>query len=221
MVFTVRKVAITGSIASGKSTVRRFLQDLGAYTVDADPILHQACTLDSQLGQQIVALLGKEIVERGIIQRATIAKIVMNEPSLLDQLEDICHPYVNATILDQYDAAEKRGQGRLFVVEMPLLFESRFSMRDWFDSIVLVIADRVKAKDRLRNKSSSMGQEQLTFLEERQLPQDDKLKKADIVIENNSDLQTVKRKVKVLYDLLCTHVGCRRVQPYVIGEPSL
>ena len=219
MVFTLHKVAITGSIASGKSTVRQFLQDLGAYTVDADQILHQAFTIDNPLGQKIVALLGKEIIEHGTIQRAAIVKIVMNEPAVLDQLEDICHPYVNATILDYYNAAEKTGKSTLFVVEMPLLFESRFPMRDWFDSIVLVVADRTKAQDRIHSKGGSM--EQLAFLEERQLPQVDKLQKVDVVFENNSDLKTVKCKVKVLYDLLCSHVGCRHLKPYVIGEPSL
>jgi dephospho-CoA kinase len=219
MVFTLHKVAITGSIASGKSTVRQYLEHLGAFTVDADQILHQAFTIDNPIGQQVIALLGKEIVQHGTIQRAAVIKIVMNAPDVLDRLEDICHPYVNATILDQYNVAVKTEKNTLFVVEMPLLFESRFPMRDWFDSTVLVVADREKVFTRLHNRSRSM--KQLAFLEGRQLSQEDKLKKADIVIENNSDLQTIKRKVKVLFDLLCIHVGCRHIKTYVIGEPSL
>jgi dephospho-CoA kinase len=210
MTFNLHKVAITGSIASGKSTVRQFLEHLGAYTVDADQILHQAFTIDNPIGQQVVDLLGKEIIENGTIQRASVVEIVMNEPSLLDRLEDICHPYVNAMIIDRYNAAVKNGKIKLFVVEMPLLFESRFPMKNWFDSVVLVVADREKVLDRLRTRSRSM--EQLAFLEKRQLSHDDKLKEADIVLENNSDLQTMKRKVKVLFDLLCSHVGCRRLK---------
>jgi dephospho-CoA kinase len=204
MVFKLHKVAITGSIASGKSTVRHILEHLGAYTVDADQILHQAFTTDTLIGRKIVALFGDEILENGNIQRGPLAKLIINRPDALDKLEDICHPYVNSEILKRYNEVDKTGDRPLFVVEMPLLFESRDPIRDWFDTVVLVVSDKNNRTNRYALRRKPL--EQLTFLEGRQASSSIKQQAADVVLENNADLQTLEHNVKALFDLLCRQV---------------
>ena len=89
------KVAVTGGIASGKSSACRFFKELGAHVVSADNIVHRLLSPETKVGLQVIHLLGPEIVTKGQISRRAIAKKVFNNPLLLEALEKIIHPAVN------------------------------------------------------------------------------------------------------------------------------
>lgn len=192
------KVAVTGSIASGKSTVCQFFKQWGAYVVNADQLLHNVFSVDSPLGKRIISLLGEKIVVNSCIDRAEIARVVFSHPELLEQLEDICHPYVNETIKELYNqACCQQGRYVFFVAEIPLLYESRYPISDWFDMKIAVISDTDIAAERYQKGAKSL--EQFIARKKRQLSSGDKKKLSDHVIINNGSIEELKIKSKKFF----------------------
>lgn len=184
---TLKRIAVTGSIASGKSTVCQFFKQNGAEVVSADYLLHQVFTTDSAIGQAIVSLFGKKVITEGTINRTLIAEAVRSNPALLDQLEDICHPYVNQEIQREYQEASKKKTDDFFVVEIPLLFESRVSLTPWFDVVIAVVASEEQAKERYVRKGGT--QEQFMFRRARQMRTEEMIKRSDFVLFNNGTVE--------------------------------
>lgn len=178
----LRKVAITGSLCSGKTQALCFFKEKGAYTVSSDAIVHQLYSSDNRLQAEVVALLGQDLIENGNISREAISKKVFSDKALLDRLERIIHPLVFSEIQKQALLAEKRGTA-LFVVEVPLLYEANFA--SFFDWVILVIADKEKIKERLLMQKNLNWQQRL----ERFFSDDLKKQKAHIIIENNDSLE--------------------------------
>ncbi len=90
----LRKVAITGGLSCGKSSVCRILKEFGAYVVSADKIVHQLLSSDTNLGQKIVDLLGTSVLVNQKLDRSRIARIVFHDLELLKALEALVHPAV-------------------------------------------------------------------------------------------------------------------------------
>ena len=199
----LKKVAVTGSIASGKSTVCRFFEEWGAYVVRADQLLHCAFSIDTALVRRVCQLFGNRVLVGSIIDRSAIADEVVKDPSLLDKLEAICHPYVNAEVQKQYREARKAGTFPLFVAEMPLLFESRWPMSPWFDVTVAVISDLAVARDRYV-RSGGTG-EQFDFREARQMPSEEKCRRSAYTIVNDKNLSDLKAEARKLFSILTNH----------------
>src|SRR3989344_834415 len=90
----LKKIAITGGVASGKTSVCRFLQELGAFVVNADVIVHELLVPGTDLGQQIIRQFGPEVLQNGEISRRVIAEKVFEDPQQLLKLEKLLHPAV-------------------------------------------------------------------------------------------------------------------------------
>jgi dephospho-CoA kinase len=196
----LKRVAVTGSIASGKSAVCQFFEEWGAYVVRADHLLHRAFSIDTALGRRVCQLFGDKILVGSVLDRRRIANEVAKAPALLERLEAICHPYVNTEVRRQYGNACKGGKSPLFVAEMPLLFESRWPMCSWFDVTVAVVSDRAVARDRYV-RSGGTG-EQFDFREARQRPPIEKIRRADYTIVNNESLSNLKAEAQKLFCIL-------------------
>lgn len=196
----LKRVAVTGSIASGKSTVCQFFEEWGAYVIRADHLLHRAFSIDTALRSRVCQLFGNKILVGTVIDRGVVAKEVVKAPALLDQLEAVCHPYVNREVRREYRDACKRGEVSLFVAEMPLLFESRWPMGSWFDVTIAVVSDRALAKDRYVR--SGRTDEQFDFLEARQMPPEEKRRRATYTIVNNKSLSDLKAEAQKLFCIL-------------------
>lgn len=194
----LKKIAITGGIASGKSTVGRFFQKLGAYVVDSDEIVHKLLSPETVLGQQIIKLLGPEIVENGRFNRKIIAEKVFKDHTKLQALEQLIHPSVLNDIESVYQKIEKQNKYHLFVVEVPLLFE--IGADKFFDYVIAVIADPEQCKQRL--KENKISPDEYTSRMQRQISPEIKAKKAHTVLHNNGTLQELQEKVETLFKQL-------------------
>lgn len=191
------KVAVTGGLASGKTTVCNFFKELNAYVVNADELVHQLLSQDASIGQQVVSLLGEEIVKEGELDRKQIAEKVFSDPLLLKKLEECLYPSLFEQIKRHYQEA-KQLNSPLFVVEIPKLFES--GMNHWFDAIITVSTDEPISLERFGKKGGTKNEYIRRMAA--QMPLVEKIKLSTYVIENNGDLDTLKSSVIKLFRVL-------------------
>ncbi|HEY2980857.1 MAG TPA: dephospho-CoA kinase, partial [Anaerolineales bacterium] len=140
-------IGLTGNIATGKSVVRRMLEHLGAYTIDADALSHRAIARGAPGHQAVVDSFGQWILDKdGEINRAKLGRIVFNDPDALRHLEEIVHPFVHqaANMLIQ------RATQSVIVLEAIKLLESEW--RQVCDSIWVTDAPREVQVERLMRK---------------------------------------------------------------------
>lgn len=195
----LKKVAVTGGLSSGKSSVCNCFKELGAYVVSADEIVHQILSPETSVGQKVINLIGQDIVVEGQIDRSQIAKKVFDNPIMLKSLESLLHPAVHNEITRQYEEIEKNRAAPLFVAEVPLLFEAK--MEVFFDHTIAVVADPKKCLDRFL-AGKRVDRAEFEKRNARQLSMAIKEQKADFVIHNDGTLSDLKSQVKKIYNHL-------------------
>ena len=192
----VKKIAVTGGLAAGKTTVCKFFEEFGAYIVSADEIVHQLLSPDSIIGQQIVSLLGLKVVNGAQFDRKKIAAEVFSQPPLLHALEELIHPAVFNEIEQRYNWVNQEKKHPLFIAEIPLLYESKGEGR--FDGVISVFTDPTLSKKRFildTHKNAAEFDQRMA----RQIAPQKKADLAHYTIENNGNLQELKTKVKTLF----------------------
>jgi dephospho-CoA kinase len=190
-VLTLKKVAVTGGLASGKSSVCRILQSLGAYVISADAIVHELLSSNFKLKQQIIEKLGAGVLTGDQLDRKKIAQIVFKNPEQLDLLEQLIYPLVFHEIDTLYKKIKDNKQYRLFVVEIPLLFES--GTAGFYDAIVAVVADENTCRKRFHEAGHPL--EEYDQRMRYQLTPEEKAARADYIIVNDGNLDTLKKHV--------------------------
>lgn len=188
----MKKIAITGSLSSGKSTVCQFLTELGAYVISADEIVHNLLSSDSNIRQKVVDLLGSDVLVNNQLNREAIAEKVFSQPTMLQSLESILHPLVLREIELKYQAVKNNPKYNFFVAEIPLLYETKNEAL--FDVVVVVLAKESLCKKRFIEEKK---QDNAKFSERmlRQMPQQEKAAKAHFVLLNNGTLAELKNEV--------------------------
>ncbi|MHB8777103.1 MAG: dephospho-CoA kinase [Anaerolineales bacterium] len=182
-------IGLTGNIATGKSVVRRMLEHLGAYTIDADALAHRAYTKGAPGYQQVVEKFGKWLVDQdGEINRKKLGKLVFSDPEALKELEAIVHPLVR-------QAAEiliNRASQPVVVIEAIKLLEG--DLRKVCDSIWVTIAPENVQVGRLIRKRG-MNREQALERIHMQSAQKAKVAAASIVITNTGSYDDLWKQV--------------------------
>lgn len=182
-------IGLTGNIATGKSVVRKMLEHLGAYGIDADALAHRAIAPGSPGYQPVVELFGNWILaEDGQIDRSRLAKIVFNEPEALLQLEKIVHPLVEQAV----DLFIRRSKHQVVVIEAIKLFEGNLIKQ--CDSVWVTYAPEEVQLKRLLQKRG-MKEEAARQRIAAQSPQSEKVDKADQVIYNHGSFEDTWQKV--------------------------
>ena len=194
----LKKIAITGGVASGKTSVCRFFKELGAFVVNADAIVHELLDPDTDLGQQIIKQFGSEILADGKLSRKMIAEKAFKDARQLEQLEKLLHPAVLRKIEELYEQACLSGKYSSFVVEIPLLFE--IEGESFYDCIIAVLADEAIARRRFEQEGFTL--EEYDRRMRRQLQPQKKAKLAHYQIQNNGTLEDLKKQTLTLNNIL-------------------
>lgn len=195
----LRKIAVTGGIASGKSSVCQIFKELGAFTVDADAVVHKLLDPASSLGKKIAHDLHLDVSSSTPqIFRKQIADKVFKSEERLQKLEALLHPIVNKTIESLYETACKEDKWTCFIVEVPLLFESKAD--SFYDGIITVISDPFLAERRFL--SQGFSKEDYALRMKRQWKVEEKAKQSNWVIQNEGSLEDLKKQVIKIYQTL-------------------
>jgi dephospho-CoA kinase len=189
----VKLVGLTGGIASGKSTVAKILEHLGAAIVNADVLAREVVEPDQEAWKDIVARFGPDVLQPDqTLDRQKLRTVIFNDPDARKELEAIIHPRVRA--LAEQRIREHGAAGFAIVVyEVPLLFEAK--IHEWLRPVILVACDIDTQRRRLEQRDqidSAAAQKiidaQMSLAEKRRL--------ADYVIENNGSLSDLERQVR-------------------------
>lgn len=193
-----RLVAITGSIASGKSEVCKWLENQGYQVYYADIIAHE-CLQQDFVKKQLYYRFGKNIfAEDGQIDRAKLAKIVFNNPQKLKFLNSVIHPLVRQKMQKIIDQSDKN----LLIFEIPLLFEA--GLQSAFDLTVNISVNKQVQQKRLQARDDISPEQQKQRMES-QMGNDEKNEKADLVIDNNGSCEQLYNelyKLKLIIEAL-------------------
>jgi dephospho-CoA kinase len=189
-------IGLTGNIACGKSTVVGRLRELGAHTIDADALIHVILRRGGAAFGPVVEEFAEGIVgPEGEIDRRALGRIVFSDPARLKRLEEIEHPIVRGMIEEEIAAAGER----VVVVDAIKLFESGWAARS--DVVWVVTCRREQQVERLmRTRGYSWEEAELRI--DAQSPQEEKVARADVVIDNSGTLAETFRQVDVAWERL-------------------
>ena len=192
-------IGVTGSFGTGKTTVAKIFAGFGAKVIDADKIVHQLMRKGGPCYRPIVRLFGKEILTKGEIDRKKLATIVFNDPRRLKKLCNIIHPLVVKEIKKNISRFRKIKRIRAVIIDAPLLIEA--DLHKIVDYLVVVKANRkLQIKRILRRARITKGQIMKRI--KSQLPMREKIRLADIIIDNRGNLTRTKNEVGKIWQRL-------------------
>jgi dephospho-CoA kinase len=203
-------IGLTGNIATGKSVVRKMLEHLGAYGIDADALSHRVIEKGAPGYQPVVEHFGKFILDDdGNIDRAKLGALVFSDPSALKKLEEIIHPNVRLAVTHLI----KKSPHKVVVVEAIKLLES--SLRNQVDTVWVTVASEANQLARLA-KHRRMNDDEAKIRMANQSPQKEKTAAASIVIDNDHTIEDTWNQVQEAWQYLFPEDEKTR-----LAEPSL
>jgi dephospho-CoA kinase len=187
---------LTGNYGMGKSFVLSVFKELGAEVLGSDEIVHHLLQ-DKKVISKVKKILGGEALnEHGMLIKKNVARIIFNNSELREKLEAILHPLVFHWI--QKYLQKIKGNQRLVIVEVPLLFEGAYQGR--FRRTITVYTTQKTALERL--KKCGISRRNAMQRLKVQLPVQIKKKKADYLIDNNGSKQETRKQVENIYEQL-------------------
>lgn len=199
----VKIVGITGGIGSGKSTVSGFIEKRGFKVINSDSKAKKLYVENSTLKDNLIAEFGKEFyLENGEVNKEFISSIIFGEDEeskqKLEKLNMLVHPLVIEDNIQEIDSLVEQGEKTIFV-ESALIYE--IGMEDAYDYIIVVYANKDLAIERAM-KRSNLSKEQVLQRMKNQLPPEEKKKKADFTINNNSCIAELEKATNFILDLI-------------------
>jgi dephospho-CoA kinase len=183
------RIALTGSIGMGKSTVAKMFEAAGLPVFDADAVVRHLQGPGGALLDRIGEMF-PGCVRCGTLDRECLAEIVLADPAKLSALEGIVHPAVR----DWRDAfVAKHHDAKALIFEIPLLFETQSEKE--FDKVIVVSAPADVQRSRVLGRQG-MTSEKLRSILARQMPDEEKRRRADFVVDTGCDLSTTETQVR-------------------------
>jgi dephospho-CoA kinase len=189
----MRVVGLTGSIGMGKSTTAKLFAEAGVPVYDADATVHQI--YEGEAAPAIEAAFPGTTVD-GKVDRARLSAKVVHDPAAIRQLEQIVHPMLKAYHQKFLDDAERSG-APVAVVDVPLLFETGGEKR--VDAVVVVTTSPETQRMRILARRT-MTRQALEALLARQMPDEEKRKLADFVVDTSHGLDPVRARIRDILD---------------------
>jgi len=195
----MKVIGLTGGIGSGKSTVSRFLGEMGAVVLDADKVGHQAYQPGTETWKELVAAFGEDIVAPdSTIDRRKLGAIVFADPEALARLNRIMHPRMFDMMKARIE--EYRGQGtEVVVLEAAILLEANWT--PLVDEVWVTVASESTVVQRTRERTG-LPEEQIKARIRSQLSNEERSQQAKVVITNDGDLEELRVKVEELWQEL-------------------
>lgn len=188
-------IGLTGSIASGKSTVSTMLKRKGFPIVDADEIARQVVELGSPVLQEISRVFGESVLQAdGSLNRVELGEIIFNDEEMRQKLNGIIHPAIRQEMLKQKDEWLAGGANTV-IMDIPLLFESK--LQSFVDTIIVVSVTPEIQKERLIARNV-LSEEEADRRIQSQLPVKEKEKAADAVLFNNGTVEETQKQLDSL-----------------------
>ncbi len=189
-------IGLTGGIGTGKSEAARFMVALGANLIDADVVGHEAYRPHAEAWQRVVEAFGEGILgPDNEIDRRSLGAIVFADPEQLARLNGIMHPLMAGMVQDRIDGLREKG-GEVVVVEAALLFEAGWDslvQEVWVtDAPVDVIVERLAQRN-------GMGEDEARRRVASQMSREERLGRADFVIDNSSDVESMRATIDELW----------------------
>lgn len=187
----MKTIGLTGDAGSGKSTVARILNTLGAEVIDADHISRDVAASASPVLASLTAHFGPAILTpTGELDRNRLATLIFNDPSAYRTLDAIILPPILRTILERKHSLEHEG-AEVVVLDIPRLFEVGFERE--VDEVWVVTADHPLKTARLTARGIPAARAQKIL--QNQMPEEEKVRRAHRVIDNNGSLTDLKTRV--------------------------
>jgi dephospho-CoA kinase len=187
-----KKIGLTGSVASGKSTIAKLLRAKGYAVLDAD-VVARGVTEQPQTLLEIANTFGPEYVTEGRLERGLLAQHVFGNPAELSKLNAIVHPKVRT----EMHRLERESRGTVVFQDIPLLFESALGYI--FDQVWVVDAPVLERLERAKIRSS-WTEAEFWIREKAQMPIAEKKQRATQVLINDRDLAALEAKLNVLLE---------------------
>lgn len=185
-------IGLTGGIASGKTTVSGILKELGACVLDADRVGHEAYLPNTQTWREVVAAFGKEILKPdNEIDRGKLGALVFKVPANMKKLTDIMWPRMYDMVSERIEEQRKKG-AVVMVVEAAVLLEAKWDPLT--DEVWVAVTPEKAVIQRLR-ESKGMTEEQARDRINAQMSPEERMKRADVVIHNDSGLGELRERV--------------------------
>ena len=186
-------IGLTGSIASGKSTISAMLKEKGFPIIDADLVARQVVKPGTSTLLEIEQVFGQEVLHvDGTLNREALGQIIFHDAAKRKQLNDLMHPAIRTEMLRQRDELLENDHTNL-IMDIPLLFESR--LQHFVDEILVVSVTEETQLQRLMARNS-LSQEEAKARIQSQLPISEKEKGADAVIYNNGSIEESKEQLE-------------------------
>ncbi len=196
-------VGLTGGIASGKSTVAQLFRERGVPVIDADVLGHRSYEPGTETYRKVIDAFGEEIVAPdGTIDRRVLGSKVFGKPDELRRLTDIVWPAIRRLASEELAELEVAGN-ELAVLEAAVLLEAGWE--DLVDEIWVVVVDPSIAVSRLRSRNG-LDEEAAWARIRSQLSNEERIRRADVVIENNGTLAELRQRFQEAWEALRNRV---------------
>lgn len=191
-------IGLTGSIASGKSTVAKMIESYGLPIVDADVVARQVVEPGTPTLKKIAEAFGPEVIAQdGSMDRAKVGSIIFHNEEMRQTLNGIIHPAIREEMLRQRDEFISFGEKNVFM-DIPLLFESK--LEHFVEKIIVVSVNKEVQLQRLMERNG-FAEEEANARIATQIPVKEKEQLADAVIHNNGTLEdTAIQLQNILYE---------------------
>ncbi|WP_270445812.1 dephospho-CoA kinase [Anaeroglobus sp. AF13-6AC] len=194
------RIGLTGSIATGKSTVTNMLKELGAFVIDCDKKARDVVAPGTRGLAKIEEAFGKEaIAADGFMDRVYIGDLVFRNPEMKKRLENILFPLIFEALNEELLRLEREGVTPVVFLDMPLLYEVKYD--SYVDEVWLVYVPFEVQLSRLMKRNGYTKEEALLRIHS-QIPVDKKKALAQQVIDNSGTLEDTKEQVRSLWERL-------------------
>lgn len=192
-------VGLTGSLGTGKTTVAAMFAQLGAQIIDADRIAHRLMGRRGPCFRPIIEYFGQDILMRGHIDRKKIANIVFNNHIALKRLERIIHPVLIKEIKEKLGWYQRNKKNQIVFIDAALLIE--IGLSSLVDVLIVVKSGRQKQIARA-GKHLHITKSEILKRIRAQMPMREKIRSADMMINNEGNFKNTQKQVKGLWEEL-------------------